>query len=350
MIDRIRHLLDTCITAKIFPGCALGILRQGEKKIVTAGRLTYDPHAPEVEETTVYDVASITKAVPTACLALQLMDEGVLSLTSRLVDHVPECTGRFHEQIRLSHLLTHTLDFSFRLSDKKNLPAGELLNCILTADLEAVPGSCYCYANATSILLGLMVERAASAPLDRLALERFFGPLGMTSTTFFPDAIDRSRIAPTEIDPWRNREIRGEVHDESAWALREVGVAGSAGLFSTTPDLMRFLEMLLNKGTYNGRRYFSEETIGLMHTNALPPGLGTTAALGWELDQERFMGAGHSPSTFGKTGFTGCTVVADVCRETGMVLLANHTWPVRRKDREVINRIRRELAEAVFSR
>jgi CubicO group peptidase (beta-lactamase class C family) len=350
MIDRIQQLLDTCITGKIFPGGALGILRQGEKKIVTAGRLTYDPHASEVAGTTVYDVASITKAIPTACLALQLVEEGVLSLTSRLVDYVPECTGRFHDQIRLSHLLTHTLDFTFRLSDKKHLPAGEIFRAISSADLITVPGSRHGYANATSILLGRMIEHVAGTRLDHLAKKRFFGPLGMTSTAFFPEPTKRSRIAPTEIDPWRNREIRGEVHDESAWALRDACIAGSAGLFSTAPDLMRFLEMLLNKGTYKGRRYFSEDTIGLMHANALPAGLGTTAALGWELDQERFMGTGRSPTTFGKTGFTGCAVVADICRETGMVMLTNHTWPVRKKDREEINRVRRELTGLVFSR
>ncbi|MBN1127732.1 MAG: hypothetical protein JXA71_02020, partial [Chitinispirillaceae bacterium] len=62
------------------------------------------------------------------------------------------------------------------------------------------------------------------------------------------------------------------------------------------------------------------------------------------------MGAGSSASTFGKTGFTGCTVVADPVRETGLVFLTNHPWPCRRKDKEEINRVRRELSGMVFSR
>jgi CubicO group peptidase (beta-lactamase class C family) len=350
MNKKIITFLETCIAGKVFPGCTLGIIRLESHDIITAGHLTYDPASPPALSGTVYDVASITKAVPTACLALRLVEQGMLSLSSRLADHVPECCGRYHDQVRLKHLLTHTLDFDFRLSDKKNLPPKALLQTICSSDLKSPPGNVYCYANATSILLGLVVERVAGAPLDILAQTRFFGPLAMTSTTFFPDTLDRDLIAPSEIDPWRGREIRGEVHDESAWALRPVLVAGSAGLFSTTPDLLRFLMMLLNGGEFGGTRYFTRDTVALMHTNALGSLPGTSAALGWELDQERFMGSNRTAATFGKTGFTGCAIVADPRQKTGFVFLCNHTWPERRKDKEEINRVRRGLADLVFSR
>jgi CubicO group peptidase (beta-lactamase class C family) len=350
MDKNIITFLDSCIAEKVFPGCTLGIIRQGSQDIITAGRLTYDPASPPALNDTVYDVASITKAVPTACLALGLVEQGTLSLSSRLADHVPECCGRYHDRIQLKHLLTHTLDFDFRLSDKKNLPPAAILKVICSSDLKSPPGDIYCYANATSILLGLMVERVTGTPLDVLAQTHFFGPLAMTSTTFFPDTLDRALIAPSEIDPWRGREIRGEVHDESAWALRPVLVAGSAGLFSTTPDLLRFLIMLLDGGESGGTRYFARDTIALMHTNALGSSLGTTVALGWELDQERFMGANRTDATFGKTGFTGCTIAADPQEKTGFVFLCNHTWPKRRKDNEEINRVRRGLADLIFNR
>jgi CubicO group peptidase (beta-lactamase class C family) len=350
MDDHIKRFLDDCVTGKIFPGCTLGTISQGSAEIMALGHLTYDPDSSPVVNDTVYDAASITKAVPTACLALGLVEQGSLFLSSRLVDHVPECSGRYHDRIQLIHLLTHTLDFDFRLSDKKNLAPEAILNAICTANLKNPPGEVHCYANSTSILLGLLIERVTGMPLNIMAQKQFFGPLGMTSSTFFPDSLDRSRIAPTEIDPWRGHEIRGEVHDESAWALRPALVAGSAGLFSTTPDLLRFLTMILNRGEYGGTRYFSRDTVALMHTNAIQPRLGTSTALGWELDQERFMGTHRTGMTFGKTGFTGCTIVADPQKDSGFVFLTNHTWPQRRKDKEEINRVRRTLADLIFSR
>ncbi len=344
----IASYLNECITRHIFPGCALAYITAGQKTIITAGKLTYDPTSAGVTEQTVYDVASITKAIPTSCLALTLCQDGVWSPSSRLIDFLPEFTGSFREEITIRNLLTHTLDFDFQLSAKKHLPQEALLETILTAPLRTPPGTTFAYANATSILLGLAVERACGMPLNEAAHKFFFEPLGMTQSSFFPEPQWLRFIAPTEDDPWRGRTICGEVHDESAWVLRPGVVAGSAGLFSTAPDLLRFVEMILFEGALDGCRFFTGETIALMHTNALPPAIGASAALGWELDQPVFMGTTSTPTTFGKTGFTGCSVVIDPGRETGMVLLTNHTFPRRRGDRNEINAVRRDVADMIF--
>ncbi len=348
MNEAIKNYLRRCIEEKLFPGCVVGTIIRGRQEIIASGNLTYDTGSPEVTENSVYDVASITKAIPTSCLALKLVEEGRIGLQSRLIDFVPEFEGAFRDQIRIEHLLMHTLDFNFRLSDKKALPPREILGSIFKARLRTSPGTAFCYANATSILLGLAVERICGMSLDKAAYHYFFGPLGMQTTTFFPEALNRSCIAPAEDDPWRGRVICGEVHDESAWALRPDVVAGSAGLFSAVPDLLRFLEMLINGGDSGGRRIFKPETVRLMHTNALPPELGFRAALGWELGQPEFMGIRCTASRFGKTGFTGCTFIADPSCNAGFVLLTNHTFPRRREDRSAINRARSALADMVF--
>ena len=348
MNQKVADYLRSCINGRIFPGCVVGAVSNGTRECIAAGNFTYDPASPKVTEDTVYDVASITKSIPTSCLALSLIEKGIIGLDTRCADIVPEISGVYRDRILIRHLLTHTLDFDFRLSDKKELLPQELLNAIFSARLRTPPGAVYCYANATSILLGLAVERVSGRRLDILAGERFFSPLGMKRTVFFPDELLKRRIPPTEIDAWRGREIRGEVHDESAWALRPAVVAGSAGLFSTVPELLLFLAMVLNKGEQGGVRFFKPETIALMHTNALPPTLGVSAALGWELDNENYMGSNRSPSTFGKTGFTGCTIMADPAKNAGFVFLTNHTYPKRRADKEVINRVRRLLAELVL--
>jgi CubicO group peptidase (beta-lactamase class C family) len=214
--------------------------------------------------------------------------------------------------------------------------------------LRRPPGESFSYANATSILLGMAVERACGMRLDRAAQRRFFGPLGMAATTFSPETLDLSSVAPTEEDPWRGRTVRGEVHDESAWALRGELVAGSAGLFSTAPDLLRFVEMLLAGGALDRTRCFRPETVRLMHTNMLPGKLGTAAGCGWELAQQVFMGERCTPAAFGKTGFTGCAIVADPVLQAGFVFLTNHTFPKRRPERDAINRVRRTIADLVF--
>jgi len=340
--------LDRCINERLFPGCCIGLLRSGERRIITRGRLTYDCSSPAVSERTVYDVASITKAIPTSSLALQLIGEEKIFLESRLIEFVPEFSGEFGELITIGHLLTQTLDFDFRLSDKKELPAPDLLGAILSANLRRPPSDSFSYANATSILLGMVVERVLGQRLDEAASERFFGPLGMTGTTFFPETFVGAAIAPTEDDPWRGRIVCGEVHDESAWALRKVLVAGSAGLFSTAGDLLRFSEMLLNDGEMGGIRFFPPKTMRLISSNMLPDSLGARTACGWELEQPVFMGSGCTPTTFGKTGFTGCAVVADPARRAALVFLTNHTFPKRRSDRNAINEVRRTLADLPF--
>jgi CubicO group peptidase (beta-lactamase class C family) len=155
----------------------------------------------------------------------------------------------------------------------------------------------------------------------------------------------KTDIAPTEIDCWRGGVVQGEVHDESAWALNRP--VGSAGLFSTVPDLLTFLCMLLNRGTWKGVRFFSEESIQAMGTNQIAH-IGSCTGLGWELNQPRYMGKNCSDWCIGKTGFTGCVFLCDLDKGMGMVLLSNSTFPQRNNNQEAINSVRRDVADIVF--
>ncbi len=347
MIDRIVGFLEAAIERKVFPGCAAGIVAGGKKWCGAVGRLTYSGESRAVREDTVYDVASITKSIPAASLALLCIERGMLGLDDPLTSAVPGYSGRYREEITVRHLLTHTLDFGFRLSGLRECTGNEIMGKILTAPLRSGPGSVFSYANATSILLGLAVERAAGLPLDEAADRYLFKPLGMNATTFHPEKFDIENVAPTEMDQWRGGMVRAVVHDESAYALRPAPV-GSAGLFSTVPDLLIFAKMLLDGGSLAGETLFRPETVEMMHTNFCPAP-GARAGLGWELGQPSFMGPRCHPSTFGKTGFTGCSFVVDPVERVAVVLLSNHTFPLRRSDRTLINRVRSGLAGAVFS-
>jgi CubicO group peptidase (beta-lactamase class C family) len=343
-IEKIRQYLQQAIERQIFPGCVLGGIVDGKEFVIAAGHYTYDKDAQPMREDSIFDCASVTKAIPVSSLALRLIDHKKLKLSDRLIDFLPVYNGSFKNEICLGHLLTHTLDFDFRLSECKELSPEELFRTILNVKMKSPPGEKFCYANATSILLGMLIERVSGKPLHKFAQDTFFNPLGMKNTTFFPEKINVVCV-PTETDPWRGRTIQGEVHDESAWILRKIMTPGSAGLFSTAPDLIRFIKMLLD----GGKPFFRTATLEAMYTNQIPQINGERTGLGWELNQE-YMGKNRTETTFGKTGFTGCAVIVDRSRNAGLTLLSNYTWPKRKTNRDLINEVRAAVADLVFNK
>jgi CubicO group peptidase (beta-lactamase class C family) len=345
----IHEKVTQAIEEGVFPGCVVGIVSPEKGRVVYPfGRFIYDTHSPPVERETIYDVASITKSIPTASLALQFVDEGVLAVDDKLLRFIPEISHSNRENMKIHHLLTHTLHFSFSLSSLKERAPREIIETIYRRELLSPPGVRFCYSNATSILLGIVVERVGLSSLDALAQARFFSPLSMHRTSFSPmDIAPKQEIVPTEFDPWRNRLVQGEVHDESAYTLGAIMKPGSAGLFSTAQDLLTFCEMLLHGGTLRGKRYFSKQMVNRISTNQRAENAEKTG-LGWELDQPRFMGSECSSRAFGKTGFTGCSIVCDPEKNVGIVLLSNWTYPNRKQRREQIDRVRASIADTVY--
>lgn len=357
MDEQITKLAESAINVRTFPGCVVGVVkRDGTRFVLPFGHFTYDGNSPVVTEDTQYDVASITKSIPTGSLALQLIDEGRLSLDDKLIDFVPEFNNSDREDVCIKHLLTYTLDgygFASSLDDGRGLAAYQegagdaLLNLLLTHNFERRPGTIFKYTNIPAALLGLVVEKVYSEKIDVLADTHFFKPLGMKRSTFYPEKYSPEEIPPTEIDSWRG-ETQGIVHDESAWlAKRDNRLFGHAGLFSTADDILTFMEMLLNGGELKGQRFFSEEIISQMETNQIPE-LNDSTGLGWELNQPRFMGKHCTPKTFGKTGFTGTLCAADRDKGIGYVILSNRTYPERSPDSVAINAVRAAIGEIVF--
>jgi len=349
MEESIRKRVCRAIEGGVFPGGVVGIVnRAGERWVMPFGRFTFEGTSPIVKEDSLYDVASITKSIPTASVALKLIDEELLHLGDNVLRFIPELASSHRDRVKVWHLLTHTLRFSYRLSAYRDLSAEAILNTLFSKELEEPPGSSFSYSNGASILLGMLIERVSKTRLDLLADKCFFKPLKMEKTGFYPlHLCEKEQIVPTEIDPWRNRVIQGEVHDESAYTLRSTIIPGSAGLFSTVPDLLSFLQMLLEGGILKGRRFFSESIVKQIHTNQIGS-IGGCTGLGWELAQRSFMGLRCSEHTIGKTGFTGCSCVCDMVQGVGIVLLSNYTFPRRKPTREPIDLMRREIADIAF--
>lgn len=348
MNEDIAKLISTSIARRVFPGAVVAYARAGERTVLPFGCLTYDASAEKVREETVYDVASVTKSVATGCIVMKLVERGELSLDDKVIRFIPELACRGREQILVRHLLTYTATFDLpkRMSAYALENGGHaLLEMVFAAPLQAAPGARYVYSNAPAVLLGLIIERVVG-PLDIVADEFFFEPLGMHHTTFHPRELHGASVAPTEINA--RGEVKGIVHDESAWALQNAGIiAGNAGLFSTANDLLTFGEMLLAGGTYNGRTYFETKTVAQMRTNQTI-GIGARAGFGWDVAQPRYMGAHFSPECFGKCGFTGVTLLVEPKKNVVFVLLSNRTYPKRSADDAAINDVRRRLADTVL--
>ncbi len=356
LVTKIIKIGQEALENKVFPGCVIGVVTKDNiRSVIPIGRTAYSKDAPLVTENTMYDVASITKSIPTSSLALLLIDQNKLHVNDKLTDYVPEFSNSDRDTVRIKHLLTYTLDgYSFVTTALKGtgksiseLTASDLDSTLMNHNFEKRPGEVCKYTSIPSALLGIVIERIMNDRLDNLAQKYFFDPMSMNRTTFYPELFSRADIAPTEEDNWRGL-VHGVVHDESAYIYKKAGrIMGHAGLFSTAPDILRFLYMLLNRGTVNGKRYFSEQIIAQMSTNQVVD-LGDYTGLGWELYQPRYMSEYCSERTFGKTGFTGTVCVCDVKKGVAYVILSNRIHPTRPVDAKVINEFRKKVSAIVF--
>jgi CubicO group peptidase (beta-lactamase class C family) len=350
-LAEVDRVIEDAVRRKVFPGAVVAIGRDGTLAHLKAfGTLTYDAGAPEVRTDTIYDLASLTKVMATTTMAMILADERKLDITKPVSAYVPEYSGGLRDKVTVWHLLTHSGGVDWpgggpgRAAPLYKELKGQDAYIAKIATLDPIfePGTKVQYTDLGPILLGEVLERVAGKSLDAFARERIFGPLGMKDTAFRPDASLRARIAPTEVVDWRGGLLRGEVHDENAWALG--GVAPHAGLFGTAPDAARFAQMMLNGGVLEHHRFFSRETLERFVTRA---GVGESSrALGWDTPSPSSSAGSLSPRSFGHTGFTGTSMWIDPERKMFVILLSNRVHPSRGENAAAITRVRREVADA----
>jgi CubicO group peptidase (beta-lactamase class C family) len=352
-------VVEAGLVARAFPGAVLAVGKDGALVHLRAfGRLEYGEDASPVKPDTLYDLASLTKVVATTTVAMILVDEGRLDLGRPVTSFLPGFTGGAKDQVTVEQLLTHSGGLEWWGPLYKELSGAEAyLRRIEAMPLVYPPGTKSLYSDLGVFLLGQVLERAAGESLEAFVGRRVLEPLRMTETMYRPPPELRPRIAPTEHDPWRGRVLRGEVHDENAFALG--GVAPHAGLFGTAHDLARFAQMLLDQGVFDGRRIVSAEIVARFTRRAGVP--GSSRALGWdtpgrvgfprssEPGNPGYSSAGSllSERSFGHTGFTGTSLWIDPERSLFVILLTNRVHPTRSNDG--IQRVRAEVADAVVS-
>jgi beta-N-acetylhexosaminidase len=345
-------VIEKAIADRAFPGATLAVGFRGKLTVHAFGKQEYDAKSPTVSGDTRYDIASLTKVVVTTTLVEKLVEgdfPSPLSLDAPIERYLPEWTKgpqpEWRHKVTVRHLMTHTSGLPpFKEYWRTSTSKQETLRRIFAEPLEYEPGTKVVYSDLGIILMAEIIQRLTGKPLDVLANENIFGPLGMKRSMYNPPKTAWPEIAPTEFDSQlRNRMLQGEVHDENAFAIG--GVSGHAGVFSSAPDLAVFCQMLLNGGVYAHQRILKRATIAdFTRPQALAQ---NTRTLGWVVPTEGGS-SGHyfSSHSYGHTGFTGTTIWIDPDRQLFVVLLTNRVHPTRENHK--IAEVRPAVHDAVM--
>jgi beta-N-acetylhexosaminidase len=328
-------VVEKAIADKAFPGATLAVGYRGKVSVHAFGHLSYSSKSPVVAPDTMYDIASLTKVVVTTTLVEKLVEgdfPSPLNLDAPIERYLPEWTTgpqpEWRHKVTVRNLMTHTSGLPpFKEYWRTSTSKQETLRRIFAEPLEYEPGTKVVYSDLGIILMAEIIQRLTGQPLDQLANEYIFGPLGMKHSMYNPPKDIWPQIAPTEFDnQLRHRLVQGEVHDENAYAIG--GVSGHAGVFSTAPDLAAFCQMLLNGGVYAHKRILKRATIA--EFTAPQPLANKTRTLGWVVPTEN-SSSGHyfSIHSYGHTGFTGTTIWIDPDRQLFVVFLTNRVNPTR---------------------
>jgi CubicO group peptidase (beta-lactamase class C family) len=345
----VTALLQSSVTADAFPGAVLAVGLRDTVLFTAVGQYG-DDDAQSVSDSTVYDLASLTKVIGLTTAVMLLVADGTIDLDTPVGSYLPAFAGPGKQAVTVRHLLTHTAGLeAWRPLHLETETRAEAIDSIMAATLQSAPGERYVYSDFGAITLGLIVEEVSGTPLDVFLVDRVFGPLGMEWTRYRPPPEWIDRITPTELDPWREQVVRGEVHDENAARLE--GIAGHAGLFSIAPDLAKFAQWMLD--AYHARlpeesEPFLPAALVQDFTGRQPGPAGSTRALGWDTPSETGSSAGtimSRGSSFGHTGFTGTSIWIDAEAELFVILLTNRVHPTR--ENRAILRLRGPVADSV---
>ncbi|APS39630.1 glycoside hydrolase family 3 N-terminal domain-containing protein [Salegentibacter sp. T436] len=381
-LNRIDSIITEAIDKEMTPGAQILIARKG--KIVynkNFGYHTYDKQIP-VSDTSVYDLASLTKILATLPLIMEQEEEGIVSFDSKLGEMMPVFQNSNKANIRLQDMLMHyarlkswipfhinTIDRKTRLPSKdyfQKTPSAEfntkvanemylrndmkdtIISIIRDSDLERRLD--YKYSDLPFYILKYYLEGYYGQTLHNLTQEKIYKPLGATHTGYIPASrFPLAQVVPTEIDKlWRRQLIHGVVHDQGA-ALQG-GIGGHAGLFSTANDVAKIMHVYLNNGVYGGKRYLKEETISKFNTCYY---CEKNVRRGVGFDKPQLGSSGPtcnclSMESFGHSGFTGTFAWADPEEEIVYVFLSNRTFPDSTNRKLIREDVRSRIQEVIY--
>ncbi len=351
-LDSIDAIVAQAIREKATPSAVIMVIKDGTVIFNKAyGTHTYDG-SQQTRVSDIYDMASLTKVSATTMSVMKLYDEQKISLDRTIGEYLPEARKTNKNDIKVREVLAHQsgltqLNFHNKIkpedhsSDssyafpvkvaenyylRRNYFEEQMWPALLKAPVKN-RGS-YLYTDMNMYVMKEIVEWQSGMPMDLYLQNQFYKPLGMYTAGFTPRRrFEREQVVPTQNDEkFRNSLLQGYVHDEGAAMLG--GVSGHAGLFASANDLGILYQMMLNRGTYGGRRYLKPQTVDLFTAKQSAisrRGLGFDR---WDSDTTKaYPSKLASPETFGHTGYTGISVWADPKYKLIYIFLSNRVHP-----------------------
>ena len=349
-------VIQKAIDQKDIPGAVFLVTRHN--KIVyrkAYGNKEILPEKIKMKVSDVFDLASLTKPMATATSAMILIDRGQLRLLDKVKDFFPKFipwqsdSGKSKEDIRIIHLMTHTSGLPpyapvEELKKKYGAPQPDsLLSYIATVKRHHAPGTFFKYSCLNFITLQRIIEKISGESLKEFAQQNIFEPLHMTHTKIDPQGLFARQCVPTQLQK-NNKPLTGVVHDPLARTMMGC-VSGNAGLFSNADDMALFAAMMLNHGSWAGKRVLSPAAVEA--ATRVPDGFEKFGrGLGWDLNSAYSSNQGDlfSEKTFGHTGYTGTSLIIDPQRDIAVILLTNRVHPF---DKGHVIRLRSLVANVV---
>jgi beta-glucosidase-like glycosyl hydrolase/CubicO group peptidase (beta-lactamase class C family) len=381
-LKKIDSIAKVGLLNDMMPGAQILVARHG--KVVYQKNFGHHTQVKTtvVKDEDLYDVASLTKILATLPMVMELYDDNVLTMDSKLSEMLPEYEDSNKGHIRLQDMLMHyaklkswipfyketldsltkkpsesyysvdsTANFNIKVTDKlfmRNDFKDSIFEGIRTSELREKLS--YKYSDLPYYILKKYLEEYYDLGLEKLVQDNLYEPMGAVSTTYLPlEKFSKTNIVPTEEDTYfRMQKVHGYVHDQGSAMLG--GVSGHAGLFSNSNDVAKIMQMYLWDGFYGGKRYFGPETMKAFNTC-------------YYCDQEVRRGVGFdkpqlgesgptcgcvSMSSFGHSGFTGTLTWADPSEEIVYVFLSNRTYPSADNRKIIKSNLRSKIQEVIY--
>ncbi|HQR08017.1 MAG TPA: DUF1343 domain-containing protein [Gemmatales bacterium] len=340
--QEVAELVQKAIAAKQLPGAVVLVAQQGKILLHEAyGQKALVPQPEKMTQDTIFDMASLTKPIVTATCIMKLVEEDKLNVSDKASWYLPNFGQNGKIDITIEQLLLHTGGLvPDNAQDDYEHGLEHAYSKIDGLKLTTPPGARFIYSDVGYIVLGRIIEKITGQPLDAVAQRMIFEPLGLQETGYRriskKQSIPSDRSAPTEKEG--DGLLRGVVHDPRARQLD--GVAGHAGLFSSSRDLMKYAQMLLNLGHYEGKTILKPETVRLMTLSRHVPG-GGMRSYGWDIDTGYSAPRGDRfpvGLSFGHTGYTGTSLWIDPTSQSFVIILTNRVHPDDRGDATLLRR------------
>jgi CubicO group peptidase (beta-lactamase class C family) len=339
------------------PGAVLAVVRNGKMAYIKAyGNRQVYPDTLPMTESTVFDMASVSKSMSTAICAMILLERGKIRLNDNVSLYIPGYKGWENDRgrqtdIKIIDIMTHTSGLPpYAEVDSVKAKYGApnrngLVEYIASCKRDFAPKTDFQYSCLNFITLQRIIEKVSGQDLDLFAKKNIFDVLDMKHTSYNPAGETLALCAPTEKQK-NGSLLAGKVHDPLARIMND-GISGNAGVFSNADDIAILAAALLNNGksVLNSKRILSPSTVKLMRT--VPESVkkfGRTP--GWDIYSPYASNNGDlfGLNTFGHTGYTGTSLIIDPDTNTAVILLTNRVHP---EDKGSVVRLRALVANAV---